>query len=356
MTFDMLLIIFTATAAVQTAAVDLTGLEVEQKAVAQRRAIRSAVLTARVTTTMRQDERDVLRQRTVKLWFDGDKRRADILTPDEHATQSRDIRCVANGRHIYWSDRSGAGGGRIVVADHDIRLQKPPPGLAPIDPRMIGMACTSFANLEQFHLETCFLSPDRKATAESPADRVESDGIECLESRYERHNGGRYRLLVAPSMDYCSVRIEAELATEGVSYQGVVDVKNAFHERSQTWFPVEYRYQRINNDQVTDDETVTITVESLNEPVSTEIFTLAGMNLPAGVHVSRYPEDEHLVGVNVWNGQELVHEGDADEAVPAAAPPPGSAKPVILTFFSIILAVIAAAALWRYLSSRTASS
>ena len=335
-----------------------TGLEVEQKALGQRRAIRRGVVTCDITTTLRKgahaQEQERVITRTVKLWFDGAKQRSDTFVSGGAETH-RDIRCLVSNRYIRWSEQKSPGGGMYGVDDHDVKFADRRVATV-VDPRMVGMAPDSFANLVQYNLESFFGSGNRRQGEGDLATRVMLDGAECLQSEYERNTGATIRLVVVPAMNFAPVRIEAEFIANGVNYRDVVSVKNKFHEPSRTWFPANFRYERRLDDRIVELQEGKLTVESLNEPVSPEIFTLAGMGLPPGVHVSRFPEDEHLVGVNVWNGREVVHEGGDDETVPAAVPPPGSARPVILTFFSIVLAVIAAAALWRYFSSRIASS
>ena len=333
-----------------------TGLAVEQQALVQRRAISTAVVKCEAQGKLAGDhgERNIVRTDTI--FFAGDKRRADIARTDSAMGKPyRQLRCFAAGRHISWFDRRESGGGFTALSDTDVKYLGDPLGAAVVDPRMIGMSPDDFANLVHYNLEFVFGSGDRK-DAQGLATRVTHQGIDCLQSDYERNSGSKVRCLVAPEMDYAPVRVESEFVVNNMRYQDSVSIKNERHRPSNIWFPVECWYQRLEDGKVTREEQLKVTVVSLNEPIPPETFTLAGMGIPPGVHVSRVPEDEHLVGVNVWNGREVVHEEGDDETVPGAVPPPGSARPVILTFFSIVLAVIAAAALWRYLSSRTASS
>ncbi|NQT11803.1 MAG: hypothetical protein HQ582_03580 [Planctomycetes bacterium] len=286
---------------------EITGLE--DQVLAARRAITSGEMELHITYRGfdNNGEEEVVIERRVYGAFDGPKVRSDITErrqqeePGSAAEWFRRTHSRSEDGFISWCDEITPTGDRdsvyvkaLTYAD-DTDLDLIP------DPRQLGMSPLGFENSVHFTLESLVGNPERRDVSLST---LGWKGKECQKVEYESlADGSRVRFWVAPSLAYSVVRLEQEWHAENKQYVDAVESEIREYESSGLFFPVKCVTQRHIDGQISSEQVVDVVEMQLNKPIANETFSLAGMDIPAGVSVARFPlRDDGLL----WDGKDVV--------------------------------------------------
>jgi len=344
---------------VEAASVNATApVEVEEKAVAARRAIVSGELRMKVDRWNVQPQRRKIYDEELTVFFDRDKvrlERQQFLPPIGKAadgTAEKTVYVVTDKEVMFYSNvrasldpriaaktgldktagKESLAEARPVMAVRGRRDQIDVDGHRVFDPRTIGMLPTWLNGLRAAPIDLVLTRPDRKGTS----TRAESIGGEPLQRvEYERKDGCWLRAWISPAKNYSVLRMEiAEQSEDGESVTSI-ECRPKAHNNGAVWFPESVTARRHRNGQLMSEEIATIRSAAFNQPVDPALFTVEGLGMPPGHMIN----DLSNASDGTWDGEKVV---------PLRAPPP---PPVDLesgmrrTWLLLSLASAAAAAL-----------
>jgi hypothetical protein len=281
---------------------------IEQRVLDNRRMLESAeiLLHAQGMITVGGEQREY--KRATRVWIDGSNIRQDIthiqrpVAPIQ--SSYREIDCFTDSHYMAWSDEPLPSGLNISVRlmDRDL-LRDKPADKDIVDPRMIGMAASNYANLLHFTLESFVGRPDRRDVS---LTGVTIDGIECAEVRYTRSDGVGVRFVVCPSKGHSIIELETTYAPRR-SVESVECVLAEIHGSPGVWFPRFCLYEQRVDGEIVEREDLKIDLIRANQGLSDDAFDLAGMDIPPGMHISRSPPDSR--GELYWDGNGIIVRG-----------------------------------------------
>lgn len=206
-----------------------------------------------------------------------------------------------------------------------------------VDPRVVGMCPVSVMNTSHYHLESFLDRPD--ATAVSQSEET-VDGIPCVRIDRELNDGTSTRTWIATERGPSVVKMEWEFPGSNDSTSiSRIDVSLEQFGKDRFWYPASIKFVQKDNQQVVQSEDANLTVASINEPLSSSIFTVGGLDIPVGKKVLdlRKPS-EYLV----WDGNEVLPASEVDQF-------DYFASTSILLVVAIGLALLSAVAAWKLL-------
>jgi hypothetical protein len=280
------------------------------------------------------------------VYFDGEKYRLDRLQFGEG--ESVEFRhSIAFDGQRYWRfnfDRSMVG-------------SVPGPGIAAVygpdnpeykrqdfnDPRDIGLSTRLFHFGGKHRVGGLFPSNEVRNALVVPD---EIDGRRCWKMKFDWALLDGETWIDAERKNPIRIRFQSKPGS-GDTSECVMEIQLGLQPGSGTWFPVGYEQrQTINGSSIFDHGR--IRVVSVNEPISSEVFTLAGMNVPKGSVVHRY-DLAVPIGQYSWNGREMVVEGALQSTHLASR-----WSQTVLSLVSIFAAMVAAGCLWFLLRRKAA--
>jgi hypothetical protein len=162
------------------------------------------------------------------------------------------------------------------------------------DPRLLATCTSDMLILDQLESvgHPCIAWEDRRN--ESVTDEL-MESIPVKRVQYERVNGTRFDLWIAPSMDHALLHSTVRSATG----KSEAVAKRRFREVDGRWFPDLIRFtQRFKDKTLVDQEAV---IDDLSfDPVNEARFDLSALDLRPGTEVLLSG------GRQVWNGKELI--------------------------------------------------
>jgi len=147
------------------------------------------------------------------------------------------------------------------------------------------------------------------------------------------------------------VKVIAESKNKGHAYASSTECEYAQEAKSKVWFPSRVVHQRTVDGRVEFDETVNVTVLSLNDPLDADVFKIKGMEIPPGTAVLDFlKSDGKGATKGIWDGKEVVPAGKKRvasllEAVPEISRP---ARQWWLYGYAVLFALMGAAVLYRF--------
>jgi hypothetical protein len=330
-----------------------TAEQIEERVLAHRRAIKSGQVELTSTAWLKRRSADeITYRRTTTVWFDGKRIRGDRIRPYDQTRPGadgstfREVSCFADGKHFFYTDVVPPGGGSVVVHITDRAKKEKDPLWQVVDPRLIGLAPDASTELTKYHDEFVLLRKDRQPP-ELGEDVV--SGLPAYRLTYRRMDHYVYKYWVVPERGFSVVKLE-ETRPDG-SLESRLECEIELHQKSGEWFPKSAKFERLPSPRggTRYGEELAVTVVQLNEPVADEVFTLKGMDIPKGQHVSS--EGNDTVGGLIWNGKEVV----AAEARLELPPDQDSSATGAQRWYlaaSLFLAVLASVAIWKVMPQR----
>jgi hypothetical protein len=351
---------------VEGASVNATApAEVEEKAVAARRAIVSGELRMKAERWDVQRQRRKVYDEELTVFFDRDKVRLErqqflpavgkaadgtaektvyVVTDKEgmfysNVRASLDPRIAAKAGVDKTAGKESLAEARPVMAVKGRRDQIDLDGHRVFDPRTIGMIPTWLSGLQAAPIDLVLTRPDRKSTS----TRAESIGGEPVQRvEYERKDGCWVRAWISPAKNYSVLRMEIAARRKDGEWVTSIECRPKAHNNGAVWFPESVTARKHRNGELMSEEIATIRSAAFNQAVDPALFTVEGLGMPPGHMI----QDLSNASTGTWDGEKVV---------PLAAPPPPPAdlKPRIRkTWLLLSLASAAAAALvlwvlWR---------
>ncbi|MBS0201523.1 MAG: hypothetical protein JSS49_01390 [Planctomycetes bacterium] len=289
-----------------------TAADLERDVIAYRKAIHSAELSLEHRLTSYPSGKDpVVRNRTTAIYLLETKLRNDVTRisgPDGDSTRATNCRnCEANGFHVFYTDLKEPNF-EIMLEMHPVAEVLNQPATFPVfDPRALGMAADSSPNLAKLKSFGEWIG--RADRSDPTVTRETYHGQDCIRLEYRFDpDTGTVRQWFNPMYGPSLVRMEKEFSYRDMVYLDSVETEYGLHGESKLWFPSKVTYSRKRDGIVDEDEIVTVTVISLNAEVDPKLFTIAGMNVPAGTYISGHPISEDAC---LWNGKSIVPYGES---------------------------------------------
>jgi hypothetical protein len=307
--------------------------EVEEKAVAARRAIVSGELRMKAERWDMQPQRHMVYEEELTVFFDREKvrlERQQFLPPVGKAADGAaqtTVYVVTDKEFMFYSNvlatldpgiAAKAGLDKAVGKD---ALTEPRPVFATkgprdeiaahgnrvFDPRTIGMVPMTLSALPFARIDLGLTRPDRKGTS----TRAESIGGEAVQRvEYERKDGCWIRAWISPAKNYSVLRMEiAARRDDGSEWVTSIECRPKAHNNGALWFPESVTARQHRNGELIFEDIATIRSASFNQPVDPALFTVEGLGMPPGHKIT----DLSNGSSGTWDGEKVV---------PFRAPPP----------------------------------
>ena len=203
-------------------------------------------------------------------------------------------------------NRTPRAGGAYVIKIEDFSTDGTKSSLVecPIDPRLLGMVPLDITMASMHYaLGDCIgaVNASQHSVEESPLG---------MTVRHESDNTIR-EYVVIPSKGHAVERIGSRFkeSAGNISDEAVSEL-NSYGE-GPVWFPREVAYTRHEGDIVTRSEIVRVIDAQFNVTLSPDLFTLAGMNAPAGrTVVSLSGSGPTISKVGIWDGSAILPTGN----------------------------------------------
>jgi hypothetical protein len=297
----------------------------EKKVLDYRRSMRQGHMVLK-QTWFKKDVHDPRLDCVTTIWFDGKKLRNDKLFrysgEPENAplhTEKECRNCEKDGFWLYYNDYKGFPEGELGVSMTNMATSKKPEAFDLVHPQRLGMVPDSVANLatSRAQLESFVSRSDRRNVS---LRRVQWRDLESFQITYQLPSTPGYganacvRIWILPDRGPSVLRIEGEWDVQDNHYFDSVESDLRQIIPSGLWYPQTVTYERRINGESLDKEVTDVQEVSLNEPISAEVFTLAGLNLPVNKPVfvldKKRSDDNSKNGFQYWNGEKLIPKSD----------------------------------------------
>ena len=278
-----------------------TAAEIDRLAIENRSQIRSGHVTLQIDGE--SDGQPYSRR--CETWFDGPRLRCDFTSGkgDEIRGVPPDgqVACsvTLTGQQLFRIDnRTPRDGGAYVIEVEEFRADGNKASLleCPIDPRLLGMVPLDITTASMHYaLGDCIgaANASQHGVEESP------QGVTV---RHESDNTIR-EYVVIPGKGYAVERIGSRFKESVGNISDEAVSKLAAFGEGPVWFPREVAYTRHEGDIITCSENVRVIDAQLNVTLSPDLFTLAGMNPPAGRTVVSLSGSDPIVSkLGIWDG------------------------------------------------------
>jgi hypothetical protein len=290
---------------------------------------------------------------TARVAFDNKKIRSRIFRPaikqgaDGWKEANTTVVCYGDDVHIWYSDAKALDGTRSLMNVTDLKVLSDTAVTRIADPRMLGVMPSSYPNLVHLDWESFVGSDSYKSiTIESEAFA----GDNCWKVTKVLLSDATVRSWFSPKKLGAIVRTEVLSSSNGHSYVESVDSDLEYHEPAKLWFPARCRFESKIDGQTQCEEAVEVRVIQLGRPVDPRLFTLEGLDIPAGTGIQRIPADRP--GRLRWDGKRIVSIPVSDARDPA--PERWESRRLIWTTCTAALALAAATCVWLLIRERRA--
>jgi len=318
---------------------------IEEQAVRERRMIKSG----EVVIDAERTQGDVTERYRRHLWLSPRGIREDTTRPAGHrgnyaaGNAITAVKWRTSAGQADWTHDSPLPERAKAVRYIDIAKGGHPDELqSPLDLRIIGFCPLDTFNSLQFNLESFVASPNRQSTTTL---QIEESGVSMTEVAYQRTGGVTVRIRFRNDLAGALVRISLDEEYLGQPLSDTTDCMDFLAHPSGVSYPQRFLYKRVHGGRVERTEEGRISIQSLNDPIPDSVFSIPGMHLPRGTHVSMIPGEPG--GEYYWNGEKLVFSTTGRPA-PTAVRPKGNVFLYLTAAALAIAAAIAAAmSVWR---------
>jgi hypothetical protein len=290
------------------------------------------------------DKRQLYYDVRTMIWFDKENLRSDEFSTYKVGSQHphREIRSFTAEKFTYWSDEKLQDDKPIGVSLMERKSVKNYPTYGVVHPRLVGLSPGTFLNLLNLNndLESAIARNDRTPPT---VKRTSWKGKECLLVEYRLSNDVEKKIYYSPECGLNPVYVEVSDAHSKDSLECTL----AMVGRLGIWYPTSCVYQQVAGGRIVEEENLEVIVHQMNEPPESKVFSLEGMNLPAGTVIFRYPEEKSGERL-IWNGEKMVQLNESGSPTEPPATDAKSIKRPFLFLISCSLAVIVALILFVY--------
>jgi hypothetical protein len=324
------------------------AIALELRTLAARRAIVSGEVEFELVRTF--DPAEPGQRYEWRATFDGERVRCDVIrrlagssgaadTPD--ASEVRRAAFTQNGFFRYSQRSRREGSTQVRYGFRSAKPCSPLIAVGKIDPCLIGVVAADPFVLHSASLESSLALPDRANTS---VESKRLGGLETWRIQYDRGDGARVRMWIAPSQDYNVVRAIEELDYGCESVTHTIECENRKYGVPGIWFPHQVRYQRFVDGKRYYGVVLTVVKASFNQPVDEQVFTLAGMDIPRGTPIFDLPGPRECP--LIWDGRRVVPASVSSPSPDLDAEGPAGRVPWRLLASPVALALAAVLALF----------
>lgn len=327
--------------------------EVEQLALANRKAIRSGQVDILAIVTNRDG--DPVRKNEYWIEFENDKLRFDEFVSQKLDDASglsgfkmQNIR-TAEG-HLFHRDAEHAGINTAVTKVSPEDMKEADSGSSLFDPRLLGFVTARCVNLYAFNFESFVGNPQRVDVSVVPE---EFDGRNVLRVEYSRSDGAKSSIWIDPDRGHCVVRGETTSTFESDVFLERFDCELKQYGSDGIWFPETIRFEQFFNGVLSQGEIATVRAAKFNFDVNDDRFTLATMNIPPGTPIADSAQNPN--GTQMWNGTKLVRMENPDLLASSLKDPPSQNTTSfwVVLLSSNLLFIVGLFLYWRYRKNLT---
>ncbi len=249
--------------------------DAERRVMLHRSSIKSGILEVNSNYTRRGQTKDT----NYTLIFDGKTTRITMTEAYQGEWMNGEKYSTSHvftddDRVLRYCDKKLPDGGDIVAS---IRPRTSDMQMYYVDPRLIGVIPSSFADLTHYHLNSVFGTVDWKITH---AEAATLRDTACFYLRYVRTEGD------AAAEFWIDLNRDANVLRAVLTAPKNTIIESIECELAMVddfgWFPSEVAYRRVESGQTVVEEDLTIRQVQLNMEVSPFLFSLPGIGVPEG--------------------------------------------------------------------------
>lgn len=241
---------------------------------------------------------------TMHYYFDGTRRRFDKTSGQStgEGDAVRESESESDGFLWSYNNLRPAGSAGVIAKMTSLGAIAPKLPTAVPDALWIGFIPSQVENFKGH-------SPQTFVDNESATDRSirhgKLDGIACDVTEFRPPSGGLIRNWIARDLGASVLKVTSESKYEdGTMTVREVTSSVAKHAPSNLFFPQRVRFTKTVNGQLQQFQDIVVRDLKLNEPIAKEVFAFAGMGVPVGHPVSKFPNDPR--GSLIWDGAEVI--------------------------------------------------
>jgi hypothetical protein len=212
------------------------------------------------------------------------------------------------------------------------------------DPRQLGYCKQQFINQAKSGLDNDVTSPRRRDVR---VERSTLNGEDAwLITSKVIASGCDHKIWILPSKGYNVGRIEASgKGPDGTPFTYWIESELAPDPVSGVWYVKRYTHQEVEGGVAKTQETLEVLQSEINRGVDPQVFTLAGLDSPAGTPI----RNETGRPEKYWDGKQAISEPpEKKSAVGPEAPAPQPVEPVpgtgVRWWYAVAMVVFSAAA------------
>lgn len=180
--------------------------------------------------------------------------------------------------------------------------------------------------------------------------RTSWKGKECFLVEYRTSNDVEKKIYYSPEHGLQPVFMDSSDTRSKVS----LECDLAKVGRLGIWYPTSCVYKQFVDGDIVEEENLEVTVHQMNEPPEPEVFSLEGMNIPAGTVIFRFPEEKRGEQL-IWDGAKIVQLNELNSPrEPLTQRKSTVVKRPLFFLISSALALMAAIILFIYRMKRKA--
>jgi hypothetical protein len=240
------------------------------------------------------------------VYLSDDSYRCDSVLPmmnshDGLRQVERTISChnCEGGFHVAYDSRLLGDGIPISLYMRE-RSMVAPHSYPEFDPGMIGLFPADIINLHHFTLsefKKIFAPP-------SSSLQVKDDTVTVISL-----GDVSRQITVSLAEGFTIRRAVAEYDYKDRHFVETVELDWRYAEKAEVWLPTRSVYTQTIDDKIYSSEDAVIVASKVNEPLDQSLFSLAGMDLPAGLSVMKIEGPKSPAVALEWDGSSLIDIG-----------------------------------------------
>ncbi|VTR92474.1 Uncharacterized protein OS=Singulisphaera acidiphila (strain ATCC BAA-1392 / DSM 18658 / VKM B-2454 / MOB10) GN=Sinac_4887 PE=4 SV=1 [Gemmata massiliana] len=294
--------------------------EIERSALSARTQIKTITVKLMIATRAfrRSPDSPELQISERTLWLDGEHSRGDIVRNSGPYASIRFSDCLNCGKAGWAISANQIPNNATNIVP--IEKGKEAEFRNVFDPRILGYCPMIVDTLCDRRVDTIVGSADRD---EPIVTQSQSDGADSLLIRWTSHRKVQISVWISPAKGWNVTRIETlspETPQSTARWKAILQSQLAKVDGTNIWYPRQVVFQQFNGSVPTIEETVDVKEVQINQPIPSEIFTLAGLKLKDNTYIVSPHSDETGVlrkGVVVpipglVNSEDLVDHVDSE--------------------------------------------
>ncbi len=275
----------------------LTSEKIASLIISSREAVRSGVYETR-SEVFKIGSKPQIQTTRRSLYFDETRYRCDSLVPrlSNFSRKIEDTRiiscrnCEGAGNHVAYRTGRTSDGLPLDVYIRDLELVSPFE-YPELDMRLIGLFPADTSSLMNFSLSEFSEIVGSSSTVSAVTDNLL---ITSTNGEIARE------ILVSPSKGFCVLESKCKYIHEGQQMIELVKTDWVKDEMGDAWIPLHCHFEQRIDDCVVSSEDTEISAQQVNGKLDPAVFSLAGMEIPEGIGITRMVGMEKAVDFFHW--------------------------------------------------------